>query len=111
MCGAIVSGPIDPSSSIEPSAGPLATSWCAMLPPAPALLSTTHRLADVVAQLPGDQARSRIGRAAGREADDQRDDLLRREVLGETAAGAGEHGQSQHGGAQQQALVHVCLLG
>ncbi len=40
MCGAMVNGPIEPSSSIDPSVGPLATCWCAMLPPAPALLST-----------------------------------------------------------------------
>src|SRR4030095_2407053 len=37
----MVSGPTEPNSSIVPSAGPLATCWCAMLPPAPSLLSTT----------------------------------------------------------------------
>src|SRR5438128_443170 len=41
MCGAIVSGPIDPKSSIEPSPGPCDVIWCAMLPPAPGLFSTT----------------------------------------------------------------------
>ena len=40
MCGAMVMGPIEPSKMTEPSATPLATCWCTMLPPAPALFST-----------------------------------------------------------------------
>ncbi|GAD22295.1 hypothetical protein AVS7_02055 [Acidovorax sp. MR-S7] len=40
-CGAMVSGPTEPSSSTVPSATPAATCWWAMLPPAPPLFSTT----------------------------------------------------------------------
>jgi len=39
--GEMLSGPMEPNSSIEPSAGPLATYAWARLPPAPGLFSTT----------------------------------------------------------------------
>ena len=41
MCGATASGPTEPSRITEPSAGAVATYWCARLPPAPARLSMT----------------------------------------------------------------------
>jgi hypothetical protein len=52
--------------------GPLATSWWAMLPPAPALLSTTTLWPMLSPSFLGDQAGGGIGRAAGREADHHR---------------------------------------
>ena len=83
----------------------MATAWCAMLPPAPALFSTTTVWPEVLGELLGDDARGRVRGAARGEAD-QHGDGARREV-GLRGGGAGE---GQGGGGEQQAF-HGGLLG